>query len=151
MKNLVPLKKNAVRYQIELPNSQFLFVYFNRMPNKVQGFRRWEVGIYIGKSRKEANNWYNHSGKHDRPTTTGTCGLTGLRKALDIILEFRNQMKSDEEVTVWWADEQRKRAYTYLGRHTFIEYVDDNNETVCYGSRNPAYWEWVGDEYRVCL
>lgn len=146
MRNQVPQKKNAERYQVELPNSQYLYVYFNRLPIKHQGFRRWEVGIYIGHNRKEANKWYNHNGKHESTRATGTCGLTGLRKALDIILDFRSRMKEDEELTVWWADEQRKRAYAYLGRYTFIEYVDEEDKTVCYGTRNPKYWEWTDDE-----
>ncbi|KOP81996.1 hypothetical protein AMS60_05565 [Bacillus sp. FJAT-21945] len=146
MKDLVPKRKSEVRFHEILPNGQHLNIYFQRSRNGE--FNQWGVGLHIGKSRKEANKWYNKHSKNKRARSTGTCGITGLKRALFYILHFRDQMKTYEELIIEWEDDKRMRAYRYLKRYEFVDYFDDKDKVIGYGSRNLQLWEYtkeVGD------
>ncbi len=106
-----------------LSNGQTLSIYFNRHRDRRLTScgisAAWSVGIYIGATHKEANKWYNSTSKESEKIT-GKCGLEGLKKALDIILDFRNEIKTNEILVVWGTDQRRMNAYRRLGKYGFV-------------------------------
>ncbi|AQU79734.1 hypothetical protein [Planococcus faecalis] len=146
LNDLVKRKKSEVRYCVGLSNSQLLNLYFFR--NRQSVFEKeanvWNVAIIISNSRKQANDWFNHTSKQDDELITGSCGLEGLKKSLDIIIQFRNQLKKNEYLFVRPSDDRRKSAYRRLVNYEFEElYLDGEFHT--YASLNPAYWDWIDD------
>ncbi|MDQ0427689.1 hypothetical protein QOZ98_000514 [Planomicrobium stackebrandtii] len=144
MKDLVKRKKSEVRYCEALSNGQLLNVYFFRNRESVleKEVDVWNVAVMISKTRKQANDWFNHTSKQDDELITGCCGLEGLKKSLDIIIQFRNSLKKNEYLFVRPSDDKRKSAYRRLKKYEFEEfYLDDDFYT--YAAVNPAYWTWV--------
>lgn len=144
MKDLVNRRKSEVRYCEALSNGQLLNVYFFR--NRQSVFEKevdvWNVGVIISNTRKQANDWFNHTSKQDDELITGSCGLEGLKKSLDIIIQFRNRLKKNQYLFVRPSDDKRKSDYRRLKNYEFEEfYLDDEFHT--YAAVNPAYWTWV--------
>ncbi len=144
MRDLVKKRKSQVRYCEKLSNGQFLHVYFWREKEFVSDrvVYVWNVGIIITDSRKKANYWKNRNPKGSKQMATGKAGLEGLKKALDIILEFRNRLKPNEYLFVVFDDEKRKNAYRWLERHGFMEF-HKNGKFRAYGTFNPLYGNWA--------
>lgn len=135
-------RKSEVRIFEPLPNGLYLNVYFFRKRAR-DTFDQWNVAVYISRSRKEANKWFNISSKRRREPITGDGSLVGLRRALQYIVEFSHLIGFHEELIICWSDEKRKSAYRYLKRHGFIDYLDNDGKVVGYGIRNPNFYEWV--------
>jgi hypothetical protein len=138
-------RKNSYRFTKTLSNGQIVKVFFGRVRNTLYEpwIYQWQVGVYIGSTTKEANEWYNKNGKRKKSVSTGDCGLEGLRETLGIILTFVQSLKYNEELVVKWEDDKRKNAYRYLKRFGFIDYITDDGEVIAYGARNPDIWQWV--------
>jgi hypothetical protein len=138
-------RKTEIRIHEVLPNGQHLNLYFIRKnPQDPQyPFYQWKVGLCITETRKEANKWWSKDYKKMDGKQTGTCGLAGLKRALDCIMIFTNRLNHNEELTIGWGDLKRQRAYRYLLRKGFIEYRDDDDEVKELGIRNPAIWQFI--------
>lgn len=143
MHDLVKRRKSQVRYREILSNGQSLHVYFWREKEFVsnQVVYVWNVGIIITDSRKKANRWKNRNPRGSKEKATGKVGLEGLKKALEIILHFRNRLKPNEYLFVVFDDEKRKSAYRWLERHGFMEF-HKNGQFRAYGTFNPLYGGW---------
>ncbi len=127
-------KKHEYRIHEKLSNGQYLNLYFGKHCHH-SGMHVWTVGLFISENIREANRFW--VGKKVRIRTTGKCGLEGLRKALNYICEFADNLKSNEEIHVGWEDDKRKYAYRYLLKYKF--YVDEDEGF--YHSRNLKYWK----------
>ncbi|MED0679691.1 hypothetical protein P4S83_17780 [Aneurinibacillus thermoaerophilus] len=138
-------RKSEVRIFEKLPNGLYLNLYFFRKRPKTR-FAQWHVALYISKTRKEANKWFNNSSKRKKNPITGDGSLIGLKRALDYILEFSRLIGFYEELIVNWEDERRRSAYRYLKRHGFIDYCDKEGNITGYGIRNPNFYEWIPKE-----
>jgi len=126
-------RKHEIRVHERLSNGQYLNMYFASYPHQ-SGIHIWIAGIFIGE-KKEANKFW--IGKKVKTKITGKCGLEGLKKSLDYILEFAASMRKNEELQIGWEDERRRSAYRRLLKYEFRE-TDD-----CYYFRNPKYWERI--------
>jgi hypothetical protein len=147
LRDLVKNRKSEVRYCQTLSNGQALHIYFWREKQSVSDriVYVWNVGIIITDTRKKANHWKNHSPKGKKEMSTGECGLEGLKKAIDIILQFRYRLRRNEYLFVGFDDEKRKSAYCWLERYGFMEFYK-NGKFQAYGTFNPIYWDWVATE-----
>lgn len=147
LRDLVKKRKSEVRYCQPLSNGQALHIYFWREKQSIsnQIVYVWNVGIIITDTRKKANYWKNHSPKGKKDMSTGECGLEGLKKAIDIILQFRYRLKRNEYLFVVFDDEKRKSAYRWLERYGFMEF-HKNDQFQAYGTFNPIYWDWFETE-----
>lgn len=144
MRDLVKKRKSQVRYQIALSNGQSLHVYFWREKEFVSdrvGYV-WNAAVIITDSRKKANRWKNRNPRGVKEKATGKAGLEGLKKALDIILDFRNRLKPNEYLFVVFDDEKRKNAYRWLERYGFMAFYK-NGTFKAYGTFNPLLGEWT--------
>lgn len=143
MKDLVKRRKTEVRYCVPLSNGQLLNVYFWRNSEHLtQGWMNgWKVAVIICDTRKQANRWYHHKTAKENNASTGKCGLEGLKITLDILIDFRNNMKLNDVLLVTFSDRKRALAYRRLLKYDFEEYYMDN-ELLAYGALNPKYWTY---------
>ncbi|MEM1506217.1 hypothetical protein RG959_22810 [Domibacillus sp. 8LH] len=144
MRDLVKRRKSQVRYQVGLSNGQSLHVYFWREKEFVSDrvVYVWNAAVIITDSRKKANRWKNRNPRGTKEKATGKVGLEGLKKALDIILEFRYRLKPNEYLFVVFDDEKRKSAYRWLERYGFMPFYK-NGVFRAYGTFNPMYGQWL--------
>jgi hypothetical protein len=126
-------RKHEVRIHERLSNGQYLNLYFACYPHE-SGIHVWITGLFIG-AKKEGNKFW--IGKKTKTVITGKCGLEGLKKSLDYIMEFASSLKQNEELHVGWEDERRKLAYRRLLKYGFQLHED------CYNYRNPEYWDRI--------
>ncbi len=147
MRDLVKKRKSQVRYCEKLSNGQSVHVYFWREKEFVSGqmVYVWNAAAIITDSRKKANNWKNHNRRGIKEKATGKAGLEGLKKALDIILEFKYRLKPNEYLFVVFDDEKRKKAYRWLERYGFMEF-HKNGKLIAYGTFNPLLGQWTQQE-----
>lgn len=139
MKNCCKNKKQ-IRVHEVLSNGQHLNLYFLKHDCIFgDNVTVWSMGLCISKTRRNSNDWFKGRKTQLHNRQTGTCGIEGLKKALNYIRQFVGEMGEYEELQIGWADEKRKRAYKFLLRYGFLEYDD------CYYIRNPQYWERVKD------
>ncbi|WP_143331924.1 hypothetical protein [Domibacillus antri] len=136
-------RKSEVRYCEPLSNGQMVHVYFWREKQRVsnQMVYVWNAGMIITDSRKKANRWKNHNPKGKKEKSTGQGGLEGLKKALEIILQFRYRLKPNEYLFIRFDDDKRRAAYRWLERYGFMEF-HKNGQFLAYGTFNPIYWNW---------
>ncbi len=141
MRDLMKRRKSQVRYCVELSNGQLLHLYFYRVRDQELGYNgiagAWLTALHIGSNRKYANKWFNTL-KGEPEKATGKCGLEGMKKALDIILEFRKTIKPNEILLVDGADKRRTRIYERLTRYGFGTYYL-GDRFIGYGTFNPLY------------
>jgi hypothetical protein len=138
MKNCTK-RKHEYRIHEPLSNGQWLNLYFEKAKH-CNSIHVWTVGLCISGSPRIANEWYTSLKKGYRKLnnkTTGKCGLEGLRKALEYICTFADNLKLNEELHVEWSDDKRKYAYRGLLKRKF--YVDEVNGF--YHKRNLSYWQ----------
>ena len=126
-------RKHEIRIHERLSNGQYLNLYFACHPHQ-SGIHVWKTGLFIG-IKKEGNKFW--IGKKMKTKITGKCGLEGLKKSLDYIVEFASSLKQNEELHVGWEDERRKLAYRRLLKHGF--WLGEE----FYAYRNPEYWDWI--------
>lgn len=138
-------RKSEVRIFEQLPNGLYLNLYFFRERTRTK-FDVWNVAIYISRSRKEANKWFNTNSKRKKELITGDGSITGLRLALNYIVEFSRWLRLYEELVVGWEDERRRSAYRYLKRYGFVDYLDEDGKVIGYGIRNPNFYEWIDND-----
>lgn len=144
VRDLVKKRKSQIRYCEPLSNGQSLHVYFWREKEFVSNrvVYVWNAGIIITDSRKKANRWKNRNTRREKNLITGNVGLEGLKKALNIILDFRYRLKPNEYLFVVFDDEKRKSAYRWLERYGFMEF-HKNGKFRAYGTFNPLYGNWA--------
>lgn len=132
-------RKHEYRIHEQLSNKQWFNLYFTKYCH-YSGVHVWDVGLCISKTIKHANHWYNKNNRNSRKyfnKQTGKCGLEGLRKGINYICKFADNLKPNEELHIGWQDEKRKYAYRKLLKYGF--YVDEEKEF--YHTRNLNYWE----------
>ncbi|OCZ54320.1 hypothetical protein [Dehalobacter sp. TeCB1] len=127
-------KKKEYRIHERLSNGQFMNLYFSKHCHS-SGIHIWNVGLYISSNTREANNFW--LGKKVPAKITGRCGIEGLKKAFDFIMEFAQSLGIKDELHVGWEDDRRKYAYRYLLKRGFL--VDEDQGF--YHIRNMQYRE----------
>lgn len=144
-------RPNMVRCRYTLSNGQILTVRFQRHVNKAirstnEKIRKvWLVAVHIGDGKRADNRWRRKAKGVN--TSTGKCGLEGLRVALGYIHSFCTTMGLHTELQVGWSDKRRARAYKYLLRYdNFTLYENEKGEPVAIAARNPEYWIWEDDK-----
>jgi hypothetical protein len=114
-----------------LSNGQHVGMYIRK--TKVRGlfskhdncnYEFYNIGLIIGKSRRQCNDWFYSRGKKNRKRikgiSTGNCGLEGLRFAFNEIKNLQQSLKKGEFILVGFTDNKRKSAYRYLKRIGFV-------------------------------
>lgn len=144
LKDLVKRRKSEVRYCERLSNGQLLNVYFWRNQERLpHGWMNgWKVGVIICDNRKQANRWFHKVSAKENGVSTGTCGLEGLKRAKEIVLHFRDNMKVNDILLVTFSDRKRAAAYQRLLKNGFEKYYLED-EFKAYGSLNPKHWVQV--------
>lgn len=115
------MKKNEKRFHIEV-DGQVVSIYFQEKWNRLAYCYTYDVALRISNSKRSNNDWYE-GGKGFHPSqVTGHCGLKGLLKAKDVILDFAQSLPRDDYdrfIVVEGADERRFHAYRALCKHGF--------------------------------
>lgn len=144
MKDLVKRRKSEVRYCEVLKNGQFLNVFFWRNQAIILGENiiTWQVGVVISETRKQAKKWFLSPKNPYDSKSTGRCGLEGIKRAAEIILDFRDSMKINEMLFVGFEDFKRQSAYRRLKKYGFKEY-EENGAVRYYASPNLIDRKWV--------
>lgn len=145
------MRKNRVIIRDKLSNGQILTVFFNRKradpkktewtveyPNTKIAFI-WKVAIHIGNDLKDGRRWYDmdYKSRVSKYGQTGKCGLEGLKKALEHVINFCKRMGEREELQIICDDDKRYRAYRYLNR--FNGFKDHGG---WFAFRHPNWWYW---------
>lgn len=145
------MRKNRFLIKEQLSNGQWLTVFFIRKrANPKKCVQRpkypdtkivyiWTVGIYIGDGVKAAKRWFHmdYKKRTQRDIITGNCGLEGLRKAMNHVIDFCERLKERDELHILCDDKRRFRAYKYLMR--FNGFAQHND---FYAFRHPNWWHW---------
>lgn len=150
---VVNVRKNRITIKEQLSNGQWLYIWFGRrrVNDKQQKVKPrypdtkivylWSVAIYIGDSPKDARRWYdldrNKRMGSSKMRITGKCGLEGLKKALDHIIYFCENLKERDEMHIYCDDKRRFSAYRYLMR--LNGFLEGNGY---YAFRHPHWWHW---------
>lgn len=121
------------RIHAVLSSGQTVHIFFK--PYKVNKFTVWNVGLFVGGSRRQANDW-NNGKRKCRNRITGNGSISALRYALKQILDFANALPQNAEIQIGWADEKRHKAYRYLLRFSNWAETED-----CFSYRSPLYWD----------
>ena len=127
------LVRRCWRFHGVAADGQAVHMYFSPYRDKV--FTFWTVGLFIGRSKRVANDWHNKQ-KKQPPRTTGRGTLAALLYAQEILLEFAGRLTKYEELQVSWEDERRHRAYRRLLRLPNWQELEG-----CLHYRNPTWWE----------
>lgn len=135
-------RKHEYRIHELLSNKQWLNLYFFK--KKYSGVNAWFICCGISKTIRQANDWYRGGkvGSLDNKQT-GKCGLEGLRKILNYILEFEKCIKPDEILFIDTAiDQKRMKAYSWLIKHcNWCHTVDTKtNEYTTFFNKLPSKW-----------
>ena len=127
--------KNTLRVHETMEDGRYVHLYFCRCKhsNKI---RIWTVGLYIGGTIKQANEWYD-SRKTLPLRITGDGSVIGLRHALNIVGDFIERMGENEELQITGEDAKRFSAYRFL-----LRYAGWTQDVDCLLYRNPDVWEW---------
>jgi len=135
-------RKHEYRIHELLSNGQWLNLYFFK--RYIHGVTAWFVCLSINKNIRESNDWYN-GGKVGslEKKQTGKCGIEGLRKALNYILEFEKTIKDDEILYIdTVADPKRRKVYSWFIKHCGWSHAVDvkTNEYTAFFSKMPYQW-----------
>jgi hypothetical protein len=135
-------RKHEYRTHELLSNKQWLNLYFFK--KRYYGVSAWFICCGISKTTRESNDWYcgGKVGSLDGKQT-GKCGIEGLRKALQYILEFEKKLKPDEILFIDTAiDKKRMNAYSWLIKHCDWRHAVDTKtgEYTAFFNRLPSKW-----------
>ncbi|WP_422444741.1 hypothetical protein [Thermoanaerobacterium sp. DL9XJH110] len=80
----------------------------------------WIVSLCIFDSKRECEYWFRHQ---EQVVTKRhcSCGLEGVRLALLWLKDLERKIKRGDFIVIYWTDERRHRAFSYLKRFGYTE------------------------------
>lgn len=127
--------KKEVRIHTVLSNGQVASMYFvvDRNQSFTDGYDYdcWRVGLRIGNTRRDNNDWFTGDKVHSMTVSTGRCGLEGLMWAKRVLESFTTQLRKNEcqMMVIGAEDDKRHRAYSRLLKQGYTQGTY-NNESV---------------------
>lgn len=134
------------REHYKLSNGQRLGIYFKRTRFRVcfspsENHTVWSVGLVIGDTRRQCNDWYeckkNRRQRKVYGKITGDVGLEGLRIGFNFIKRLIDKIDYGDFIVIRWEDKKRQKTYEFLKRLGFVYGEYDEEEVLFYHKEVP--------------